>query len=88
MYCLLSGQYVWKSTQTQRDLHICHNYTYTSTYSLTHTGFLNPHAFGCRVLRGELPAARVVLSNNTLKWREAKREEERGETAQSAEYVF
>lgn len=61
-----------------------------SLFTHTHAGFQNPHAFGCRVLRGELPAARVVLSNKALKWREHGRGVKRGgeKKAQSAEYVF
>lgn len=69
---------------------LCPYYTQQAQLpTLTHTVFQNPHAFGCRVLRGEMPVARVVLSNNTLKLRErgVKQKEEK-KKVQSAEYVF
>lgn len=45
-----------------------------SQHAPTHTGSEHPHAFGCfRMLRWELLAARVVLSNNTPKRESSKR---------------
>jgi len=66
-------------------LHAMQTHVYQHTHTHTHTGFQNPQAFGCRVLRGELPAARVVLSNNTLKWIERERGAKRRERERERE---